>query len=199
MTHVERERVTMRSSPDLLRAAAKELFLAKGFAAVSVREIAARAGVDPALIVRHFGSKERLFLETVSLSDAFAASLEGPLDTTGVRIAAHFRDLPPSGAAAESAFVALLRATDRSAVRATLERAVAKVFVAPLVSRMSGDHLHLRARLISAQVTGLLIALYVVEDGELLAADRDALVELYGSAIQLLVDGLPEEGPRQRG
>jgi AcrR family transcriptional regulator len=194
MTHVGGAGRSTTNSRKLLRNAAHELFLAKGYAAVSVRDIAARAGVDPTLIIRHFGSKERLFLETVSLSDAFSAFLDGPIETLGTRIVAYFRDLPPSGTAVESAFVALIRASDRSAVRTTLERAVGAVFVDPLVPRMSGAEVRLRARLISAQVTGLLIALYVVEDEELLAADRSAIVELYGAAIQLLVDGLPADG-----
>jgi TetR/AcrR family transcriptional regulator, fatty acid metabolism regulator protein len=52
--------------------AAEELFMEKGFDAVSVREIAGKAGVNVALINYHFQSKENLFLsvleETVSAS-----------------------------------------------------------------------------------------------------------------------------------
>jgi AcrR family transcriptional regulator len=42
--------------------AALELFEARGFEAVSVEEIAEAAGVGPASLYRHFGTKERLVL-----------------------------------------------------------------------------------------------------------------------------------------
>lgn len=56
-------------------AAAHDLFVAKGFAAVSMREIAARSGVTKSLIHHHFGSKEALW-ELVK-ERAFAAYAEG--------------------------------------------------------------------------------------------------------------------------
>jgi len=65
--------------PDLTRErildAAHGLFVEKGFAAVSVREIAARSGVTKSLIHHHFGSKETLW-ETVK-EQAFAAYAAG--------------------------------------------------------------------------------------------------------------------------
>lgn len=41
-------------------AAGRELFAARGYAAVSVRDIAAHAGVNHGLVHRHFGSKEEV-------------------------------------------------------------------------------------------------------------------------------------------
>lgn len=43
-----------------LRAAALELFAERGFEATSTRAVAAAAGVSPALVTRHFGSKDGL-------------------------------------------------------------------------------------------------------------------------------------------
>jgi TetR/AcrR family transcriptional regulator, regulator of cefoperazone and chloramphenicol sensitivity len=43
-----------------IRIAAMELFAERGYAAVTVRQIAAAAGVSPALVIHHYGSKERL-------------------------------------------------------------------------------------------------------------------------------------------
>jgi TetR/AcrR family transcriptional regulator len=71
--------VTGTRDPDLTRenilAAAHDLFVDKGFAAVSMREIAARSGVTKSLIHHHFGSKEALW-ELVK-EKAFAAYAEG--------------------------------------------------------------------------------------------------------------------------
>ena len=57
--------VTGTRDPDLTREriieAAHALFVKKGFAAVSMREIASRSGVTKSLIHHHFGSKEALW------------------------------------------------------------------------------------------------------------------------------------------
>jgi AcrR family transcriptional regulator len=52
-----------------IRNAALRLFADRGADAVTVREIAAQAGVSPALVLHHFGSKDGLRAEV----DAFAA------------------------------------------------------------------------------------------------------------------------------
>jgi TetR/AcrR family transcriptional regulator, regulator of cefoperazone and chloramphenicol sensitivity len=49
-----------RSAAPAIRDAATALFAARGFDAVTVREIAAAAGVSAALVIHHFGSKEGL-------------------------------------------------------------------------------------------------------------------------------------------
>lgn len=53
------------SSREALLAAAGVLFTEHGYDGVSTREIAEKAGVNLALIQYHFGSKAKLFLETV--------------------------------------------------------------------------------------------------------------------------------------
>ncbi|MFE6886925.1 TetR/AcrR family transcriptional regulator [Streptomyces sp. NPDC057694] len=57
MTSVAKSDLTGRAR---LRAAALELFAEKGFEATSTRAVAARAGLSPALVTRHFGSKQGL-------------------------------------------------------------------------------------------------------------------------------------------
>lgn len=52
-------------SRQVLLDAAKKLFIEKGYAAVSTREIAEAAGVNLGAIQYHFGSKAKLFIETV--------------------------------------------------------------------------------------------------------------------------------------
>ena len=53
--------------------AAGELFAQKGPAATSIREVAARAGVNHGLLHRHFGSKRQLLAATLqNLADSAA-------------------------------------------------------------------------------------------------------------------------------
>lgn len=49
-----------RSTPARIRDAALVTFAEAGFRAATVRAIAERAGVSPALVIHHYGSKERL-------------------------------------------------------------------------------------------------------------------------------------------
>ena len=58
-------------------AAASELFAEQGPAATSIREVAARAGVNHGLLHRHFGSKRELLAATLQyLADSGAALRE---------------------------------------------------------------------------------------------------------------------------
>lgn len=59
-----------------IRIAAMELFAERGYAEVTVRQIAAAARVSPALVIHHYGSKERL---REMLEERVAAFLESML------------------------------------------------------------------------------------------------------------------------
>lgn len=73
-----------------LLAAAREEFSSRGFRSVTLRSIAAQAGVDVALIARHFGSKDGLFAATVELPESAAeivtTALSSPLHSQGERL-----------------------------------------------------------------------------------------------------------------
>lgn len=59
-------RITRRKLLD----AATQMFVTSGYNAVSIRAIAQRAGVNPALVNYHFGSKEALFEEAIRKNTA---------------------------------------------------------------------------------------------------------------------------------
>lgn len=64
-TAAPRRRHDAAASRGALLEAAIALFDARGYDGATVREIGERAGVDPALIARYFGSKEGLYLATL--------------------------------------------------------------------------------------------------------------------------------------
>ncbi|GAA2972014.1 MULTISPECIES: TetR/AcrR family transcriptional regulator [Streptomyces] len=169
--------------------AARELFGESGFDAVGIRAVAARAGVDAALVIRHFGSKERLFLETMTVDLPAVQVMEGPLDGMGRAIVEHVVCLPSTrtGALAVTALAALFRASDRDEVRRNLRSTIDEVFARPLVRRLTGGDAEVRAHLVAAQLGGLLTSMHVVQDPVLLAADPQAVVARYGDAIQRLI------------
>lgn len=174
-----------RATRAAIEEAARTLFAERGFERASVRAIAAEAGVDPALVIRHFGSKEALFLRTVDTSLGLGSVLEGPVETVGRRLVAYFVD--PGRPAMRKRFVALAQAAHRDQVREEMVRHTAETYVAPLAPRLSGADRELRAALAVAQIGGLLTMLYVQEDPILTAADPADLIAIYGDAIQRLL------------
>ncbi|HEX3239351.1 MAG TPA: TetR family transcriptional regulator [Solirubrobacterales bacterium] len=59
-----------KASRAALLEAARELFRERGYERATTREIGERAGVDPALIVRYFDSKEGLFIAAIAEMEA---------------------------------------------------------------------------------------------------------------------------------
>jgi AcrR family transcriptional regulator len=174
-----------RATRAAIEAAARTLFAERGFEAASVRAIATAAGVDPALVIRHFGSKEALFLRTLDTSAGVGAVLDGPIETVGRRLVAYFLD--PDRTLVRQRYVALAQAAHRDQVREEMVRHTAETYVARLAPRMQGQHREVRAALAVAQVNGLLNLLFQQEDPIVTGAGTATLVELYGDAIQRLL------------
>ena len=169
---------------EAIRTSAAKLFPVDGYASTSVRDIASDAGVDPALVIRHYGSKENLFLEIMQIDEVAQPLLDGPVETLGERFIDY---VLTSDDQVRGVFLALLRASDSEGVAPRLREVHDTAFVAPLRSRLEGPDAELRARLAAALVGGLLYSLWVVGDEQLLAADHAELVRRYGALLQALI------------
>lgn len=179
-------RAAGQATRSAILSAATRLFAEHGFNQASVRTIAAAAEVDPALVIRHFGSKESLFLQTIDpMGGELGEVMAGPLETLGRRLVEHF--LGKAGTSLRQNFVALIQASDRPHVKDELIRSTGLVFVQPIASRLSGDRPELRAALVAAQVGGLLNSLFLAEDPVIAAAGDEDVIDLYGGAIQHLL------------
>jgi AcrR family transcriptional regulator len=172
------------STPERIRAAATVLFRERGLAGASVRQIAAAAEADPSLVIRHFGSKELLFLATMQVDAAEQPLFDGPLEELGRGTVGFLLEFSE---ATRSTFLALLRGSNEPAVADRLVDAHRDLFVAPLRARLTGEDADLRAGLAAALVGGLLYALWVVGDETLLATDHAEIVDRYGALLQQLV------------
>lgn len=172
------------STKDAIWNAASTLFAERGYAATSVRDIAALAGSDPSLVIRHFGSKENLFLNTMKLDLLDNALTDLPIESLGERF---IDSMLTTDERVRGVYLALLRASGTDALDSRLREAHEESFVEPLRSRLSGDDAELRARLAAALVGGLLYSLWAVGDEALLAADHDAVVRRYGALLQDLI------------
>lgn len=171
---------------EAIRAAAARLFASQGYSGVSVREVAAAAGVDPSLVNRHFGSKEALFLDTMAIDEGFRGLVEGPLEDLGRLVLERLLTL--RGGAAVRAHAALIGAIDRPEVRSYLERSAARHLVDPLAERLRGPDRELRARLVATQINGLLFDLNAAGGTRLAGRPAGEVLAVYARALQALID-----------
>ncbi|RQP12950.1 MAG: TetR/AcrR family transcriptional regulator [Microbacteriaceae bacterium] len=169
---------------EAIRAAAAKLFPVHGYIGTSVRDIAGEAGVDPALVIRNFGSKEELFLETMRLDDELGPLFDGPIEELGETFVEYMVDTTDR---LRGMFLALVRASESDGVVPRLREMHDTAFVLPLQERLEGPDAELRARLAAALVGGLLYSMWVVQDTHLLQADRSDLVKRYGALVQQLL------------
>ncbi|MUN54514.1 TetR family transcriptional regulator [Kocuria koreensis] len=190
MEHQSRPRRRGRPSStraqNAIREAATRIFIERGFSAASIRDIATAAAVDPSIVIRHFGSKEGLFLETVSVDEGLRGITDGPLEGLGERILE--RLVLRSGEEQQRVFRALVGAIDRAEVRTYFEQSANRHVSQPLSQRLEGPDPELRAELVTAQIAGLLMKLWVLEPPCEDKARVERLVRIYGYALQVLID-----------
>jgi AcrR family transcriptional regulator len=132
--------------------AAQTLFSTRGFANTGVREVAELAGVNPALVIRYFGSKEGLFRATLERVIDITPLLHGDRRRFGADLMAAVFDSPDaSGPLA----MMILSAADPQAHAASVEFLQTKV-LAPLTRWLGAPDAKGRAARISILWTGFL-------------------------------------------
>lgn len=140
--------------------------------------------MNPAIVIRHFGSKERLFLLAVDATSGWRTLLAGPVEELGLRAARAIIEGRPRGL---EIWGTMVRASGRPEIRASLRTAMNSVFAEPLIDRLPGPNPSLRAHAFTAQLVGLMSALVVYDDAVLSSAPVDELVELYGATLQRIL------------
>lgn len=175
----------------LLRAA-REVFAESGYDA-TVRAIANRAGVDPAMVNHWFGGKEGLFTQAVlrvpfDPREIVARVTADGLDHLGENIVRAF--VTTWDGAGGDVFVALVRSvTSRAeAMRVLKEMLVGRIFSG--ITQAAGcDQPELRASLCATQVIGIGMARYVATLEPVASADIDTLVTTIGPTLQRYLTG----------
>jgi AcrR family transcriptional regulator len=168
--------------------AARVRFMSSAYEQVSLRDVAAAAGIDPALVIRYFGSKEGLFerVLTTELASPMSAGTQG--GTFGERMAkAAFRD-DPSHHRFETINTAIWSAASPTAAR-IVKRDVEERFVKPIAATLEGPDAEIRASLIMALMMGTAILHRMLEVPPLDGDDMSAVVPHLAAAIQKLADG----------
>lgn len=182
-----RPRNAAETRADIL-AAARQRFGADGYERTTLRAVAADVGVDAALVIRYFGSKQDLFAAAAD----FSIELPNLSDVEPDRLADVL--LPRFFAVWEydGTFLALLRAAMTSQTAADAMRAVFAAQVAPVLTTVTPDHHLERAGLLGAFVIGLATTRYVLSNPAVANLGHDDLVAWTRPVIrQILVGPAP--------
>jgi AcrR family transcriptional regulator len=175
-------------SKDAIVVAARRRFGQLGYDKTTIRAVADEAGVDPALVLYFFGSKEGLF----------AACVEWPFDPD-VEIPAILGDDPDGvgrrlvalvlrtwdAEEGRNPIVALLRAAmSQEAAEQQLRAFLQTRILAPLTAGLGVDRPDLRGALVAAQLIGLGLTRHVLRLEPLASLDAEAVADLVGPQVQ---------------
>jgi AcrR family transcriptional regulator len=165
---------------------ARAHFIAEGYEGLGLRQIAADARVDVALVGRYFGSKEKLFIEV--LRQAFRPELlvAGSRESFGQRVMeALYRENPHQYVLEH--FLLMIRALTVPSRIKSLRVIVNTEFIHPFAKWLGGKNALVRASLISTLLSG--VALQSDGAGPLSSAESKKFREVLTIALQALVDG----------
>lgn len=167
--------------------AARRRFGAEGYERTTLRAVAADVGVDAALVIRYFGSKQQLFASaadfTIELPDLTGTAPEDIADILLPRFFAVWED---------EKFVALLRAAVTSKTSNVATDTLRKVFadqVAPKLVAATPDHPVQRVGLTGAFVIGLATTRYVLSYPPVADLSRAELSRWAAPVIRHLLTG----------
>jgi AcrR family transcriptional regulator len=173
--------------------AAREVFIEQGYDGATVRTIAARAGVDAAMVNHWFGGKEGLFGEAVlklpfhpqEIVDVLLAADPADIGETVVRTFLTRWDASGGGV-----FTALMRSvTSHDEAAAMLRDFFLKHVFTHVMSKLAPDAPEFRATLVATQLVGMGMVRYVAHFEPLASADVDMVVAAIGPTIQRYVSG----------
>lgn len=169
--------------------AARARFSRDGYAATTIRQVAADADVDAALVMQFFRSKDELFAAAMSVSpDTLAqlsGSFDGPDEGLGERVARAFLNVWDEAAQGSQPLMAMLR----GAVVNEQANTQLREFIQARLLNAVGPHPNdadavLRAGLASSMLVGIVVGRRVVGVPTLVEADTETLVALVAPALQ---------------
>ncbi|MFF1540573.1 TetR family transcriptional regulator [Microbacterium sp. NPDC058269] len=169
-------------------AAAVDDFGEKGYDGATIRSIAARAGVDSALVHHYFGTKADLFAEAVGIplrpDVDVPGILAGPRDQVGERLIRYVLEAFEQPEVRRRGVMLLRTAIGSRLTTPLLAGFLSRELLSRVARSLDVDDADLRASLVASQIAGMLIARYVLRLPALAAASVDELVDRVGPTVQ---------------
>jgi AcrR family transcriptional regulator len=179
----------LRSQPtrDRIMAAAKKIFGRDGFDVATIRAIAAEADINPAMVMRYFGSKELLFaaVTTLKIDRGYLARVpKGKIGEAIIRDGLDRWDDPQWG----NNVIAMVRTSmSNPAAREKFNNGYMESLAALQSALLEHHGIKLSKEivaLIATQALGVLIARYVLRLEPVTKIPRETLIREVGRALQ---------------
>jgi AcrR family transcriptional regulator len=172
---------------------AREAFGEHGYEKTTIRDVARRAGVDPALVHHYFGPKPDLFTAALDLpvnpADMAAAMLAKQAEATGEHIVGVFLGIWEQGSNRHPLMALIRSATSSEEAAAMLrEFATTEVF-SRVVHALGTPDAQLRANLVLSQLFGLAMARYIIKVEPIASMPPAAVVAAVGPTVQRYLTG----------
>jgi AcrR family transcriptional regulator len=168
-------------------AAARERFGSAGFQGATIRGIATDAGVDPAMVMRYYGSKDKLFAAAAEFDLRFPDVATMDRAEIGRSLVRHFLERWE-----DDALVILLRSSATNGEAAQRMQQIFQTQIQPLAaSFVSEEESATRAGLVATQILGMALCRFVLRLPPVAEMTRDEVVEWLGPTIQRYL-GLPQ-------
>lgn len=173
---------------DAILEAARRRFAENGYDGTSIRTIAGDAGVDPALTLHFFGSKDALFqaalawpLEPQELTRRILG--DGPVGA-GERLARTFLELWENPGSREPLLALLRSSTSHAPSAALLEQFVRSQMLRRVASALGGSDPELRCQLAISHLLGIAFLRHVLRIEPVASLPVDDLVAMVAPTLE---------------
>jgi AcrR family transcriptional regulator len=150
--------------------------------------VAARAGVDPALVHRFYGSKDDLLAAalTVALNpgERIPELMEGDVSALGERVVRYFLSVWEQSPSREVLIGMLRSAATNERAAAQLREFFGREVLGRIAARLGHEDAELRATLAGSQLLGLAMARYIIRFDPLASADPETIVATIAPTLQ---------------
>ncbi len=171
----------------ILSAAGTE-FLAHGYDGASLRGIARRAGVDPALVHHYFDDKAALFAESLETpvrpQELVRLALTGPREQVGATIVRAVLEAIDAPATRDRIRQLVRTALGHDFAARMLRQFLVREVLGRIAAALDAPDAELRATLAASQVVGLMVVRAGLRAEPLASASVDEIVRRVGPVVQ---------------
>jgi AcrR family transcriptional regulator len=180
------EKPALRSQPtrDRILEAARLIFGRDGYDHATIRSIAAQADINPAMVMRYYGNKERLFAAVTEAKPDISAFDAVPKSRLGEHIVRKLLEAWESPDTAATRRAILLTAISNETARAKFMGQSQDSYLELLQRFGSANEVGSAAALIASQVMGLVMMRYILRVPTVVAQSREYLIREVGRALQ---------------
>ena len=173
--------------------AAQAAFGEYGYIGTSIRQVARAAGVDPALVLHFFTSKDQLFAEALRADAPTDRVLEladdGDVAELGERLVRRYLQLWEDSETSGRMLAVVRAASASESASRMVASFMSEDVMMPLAQKIGSSDAPLRANLTGAHLFGVATARYVLRVEPLASLGQEAVVRLVGPTVQHYLAG----------